>query len=296
VKRAYPLLLVTVCMTLMPCIKAQVVNPIALQSASTDPKDTVEGLRLFLEDALQAARNHDSKKLSLDISQTAIPHYADFFRKTWPGPGESWVGGYATDLSENQGHFKSLLTYLSQVDGELVIRSVNQNPEGGRGMEWGMLDSLAIPLDIYYAGWKVAPKSPDDQHTLPIGYFFFVDGGFRWDSTVQFVTKVVHSTTPIYPYPVSDDSPKGTVSLIFTLNSNGTVSRESIQVAHRPGTTDDPKLIQAAKDAVVQYQYMPPDLFKIKMGNMMETVGVPPSAKETLAPPKIVFIPSPPNK
>lgn len=256
-------------------------DPSAGRKSVSDPapNDTTEDLKLFLQDALADARDGKKEQLDIAVSQTEIPHFGDFFRKTWPEPGESWVAPYGEGLHQDQLLFKKLLTFLSHQDGEINIRSVNKNPEGGRGMEWGMLESLAVPLDIYYASFKVTPKNPEDQHELPIGYFYFIDNGFRLDTTNRFLSRVVHSVPAVYPYPLEPDSPKGAVQLVFLLNPDGTVNEGSIQATHRPQMTTDAKLIQAAKEAVGQYQYMPPALFRIRMGNMMETVTMPPGTE-----------------
>jgi hypothetical protein len=59
-------------------------------------------------------------------------------------------------------------------------------------MEWGMLHNSRTPLDMYYASWKSAPGAPDEW----IGYFFYVDGMFRWDSTLSRVKVVRINSAP----------------------------------------------------------------------------------------------------
>jgi hypothetical protein len=232
--------------------------------------DTREGLRQFLGECILSAKSNDKKKLDSELRGTEIPDYANWLPATWPGPGPSWVEPYGRDLSKNEAQFRRLLVYLARQEGELIIRKVNDEPQGGKGMEWGMLQSMARPVDIFYASWKREPGPPVDERDLPIGYFFYVNGGFRWDSMTHFSsTSLVHRVDPVYPYEVDGKHPAGTVILRFTVARDGTVKAGTIQAMPGPKFATDPKLIKAASDALKQWIYRPPSLY----GNSEETVS-----------------------
>jgi hypothetical protein len=38
---------------------------------------------------------------------------------------------------------------------------------------------------VYFASWK-PPNQSKEAKAEPIGYFYFLDGGFRWDSLISF--------------------------------------------------------------------------------------------------------------
>src|SRR5260370_14993968 len=65
------------------------------------------------------------------------------------------------------------------------------------------------PLEVYFASWK-SPNQLKEAKGEPIGYFYFLDGGFRWDSLISFPkikisnAKIVRAilikkAEPVYP-------------------------------------------------------------------------------------------------
>jgi len=146
--------------------------------------NTKEGLRLFLQSVLVATQEDDSQKVSSLIKQTEIPNDRDWFFDTYPADkAESWVDPYEKDLKANEESFRQRFAKFASSKGKIFIRKVNDEPEAGRGLEWGLLHSANKPLDYYFASWKT---SPDEIRGEPIGYFIFLDGMFRWDSLIAF--------------------------------------------------------------------------------------------------------------
>jgi hypothetical protein len=155
-------------------------------NASVQYPNTRDGLYQFLTNCIAAAKSGNQSQVDADVKSMEIPDYANWFRETWPGPGESWIGPYGKTLQGNESSMKNLLTYLAHQDGTFIVRKVNDSPEPGKGMEWGMLHAAARPVDLYYAGWKHDTEHPVHGRDVPIGYFYFINGGFRWDSLVRF--------------------------------------------------------------------------------------------------------------
>lgn len=152
-------------------------------TAETQYPNTKDGLRTFLEDIRSAAMRNEEQKIADLVKQTEIPDYQNWFHKTYPADkAESWSKPYGQELGRNEQSFQMLFARLSRTDGQILVRKVNDEPEPGQGLEWGMLHSARTPLDIYFASWK--SESPNDMHTEGIGYFIFIDGMFRWNSTI----------------------------------------------------------------------------------------------------------------
>jgi hypothetical protein len=245
---------------LFPCVERasaqDSVAPTALASSNGSFPDTAEGLRQFLSGCIVDAKSNNKKKLDLEIAGTEIPDYAKWLVATWPGQGPSWVEPYGKNLSDGHTRLRKLLVYLAHEDGELVIRKVNDEPQGGKGMEWGMLQSMAQPVDIFYASWKNEPGPAVDGRDMPIGYFFYVNGGFRWDSLVTFpTTALVSRVDAVYPYPADGKHPTGAVILRFRIARNGSVQSNSIEAVQNSQSTTDGRLIKAAANALTQWKY-----------------------------------------
>ncbi|MGA9071803.1 MAG: energy transducer TonB [Terracidiphilus sp.] len=247
--------------------------------------NTEAGFRQFLSDYITTAKTGNLTLLNSAVEATDIPDYEHWFLKTYPGPGESWIEPYAKGLNNNHILMKNLLTYIAQQEGELVVRKVKENPQGDKGMEWGMLHAAALPVDLYNARWKQLDENPGEKHDLLVGYFYYIDGGFRWDSNIREVSGPKYRVDPIYPYPTDGKHPAGKIMLKFNILINGSVSKSDISVLQPNGFSTDAKLVEAAKTAVEQWRYWPPNLFGVSNDvNKIAIINVAPPANTAHGP------------
>src|ERR1700728_1287112 len=151
------------------------------EGASEYP-DTKVGLQQFLDDIREAAKTNDSRKLTELIKDTEIPNCDAWLHAMYESDkADSWMSLCdATALGSNEKSLIAHFTDLAKANGEFLTRKVNDDPEPGRGMEWGWLQAIRQPLNIYFASWKSAEGATSE----PIGYFMFINGGFRWESSI----------------------------------------------------------------------------------------------------------------
>jgi periplasmic protein TonB len=166
------------------CARSQ--GPIAPPRFESEParafESSLDGLRQQLQEILAAAKDGNRPKLEFLIGQLEIPNYGVWFTTTFgKEKGESWAGPYGRDLHENENDMASRFLEMGTEKGELEVRKLNDAPRSG--LESGMINALQRPLEIYYAGWKQPPPRPPFTNEL-VGYFVFLDGRFRWDSTI----------------------------------------------------------------------------------------------------------------
>ncbi len=186
--------------------------------------NTTDGLRQFLQDMRTVAKNGDNTKLSALIKGTEIPHYESWFTGTFgEEKGESWAGPYGKYLDENERKFQEFMMGVSQEDGEISVQRLDATK---------MYDTLTVPLDLFLAAWKKS-VGPIDQPVDHIGYFVFIDGRFRWNSTVDFFKvqqsqsglfvagKLVKQVSPKYPPEALEKLIQGTVTLNVILRKMG---------------------------------------------------------------------------
>lgn len=146
-----------------------------------------DGLRGFLNGLWEAEKRGDVPKVDAMIRQTEIPEYRNWFCSVYvPGSGLSWAIPYGNNLAQNEQSFKALWEKLVLDDGKVQVRKVVDKPGGNRDMEWGMIHNSRTPLDIYDAGWKSGTGAPSEW----IGYFIYIDGMFRLESTVRRVVVI----------------------------------------------------------------------------------------------------------
>jgi TonB family protein len=100
----------------------------------------------------------------------------------------------------------------------------------------------------------------------PIGYFYFLDAGFRWDSLVSFPkikisnakivpAKLIKKVEPVYPADAAAQHISGTVRVYYVIGGDGAVY--NAHALSGQGLSEDPSLRKAAEDAVLQWRYQP---------------------------------------
>jgi TonB family protein len=119
---------------------------------------------------------------------------------------------------------------------------------------------------VYFASWKF-PNQPNEAKGEPIGYFYFLDGGFRWDSLIITITKIkitnakivpaklIKKVEPVYPADAVAQHISGTVRVYYVIGGDGVVYNAHALSAE--GFSEDPSLRKGAEDAVIQWRYEP---------------------------------------
>jgi len=172
-------ILVVTLLLLCPGLLSRDAHALAFAQASEQKgyANDADGLRLLLDDMLRTARGGDRAKLVASIKETEIPNHAEWFAATFGHEkGEGWAESYGKGLQEQESDFADMLSGFSHANGAISVQKLDPKK---------IYDSLRAPLDLYLADW--VPASADGSSTPQhVGYFDFVEGKFRWDSTVVF--------------------------------------------------------------------------------------------------------------
>ncbi len=228
--------------------------------------NTTAGLKQLLQDVRATTKSGDMEKLAAFLKDMEIPNCEAWLHTIYNADSaDSWMGLCdSKTLSSKEKSMQELFALLAKEEGEFSTRKVNDNPEPGRGMEWGWLQSIRQPLDIYFASWTI--QDAKDSKAKPIGYFMFVDEGFRWDSGIEFITpristqnvirgKSIKSVAPIYPPGALAQHISGIVRVFYSIGVDGAVY--DAHAISGEGLSNDPSLMKAAEDAVIQWRYEP---------------------------------------
>jgi len=240
------------------------------QAADSTYLNTQEGLQKLLHEVLAAAKSGDGQKVKTFLKEMEIPNCEAWLHKMYESDkADSWMGLCdAKTLASNEKSMQELFAGLAKEAGEISTRKVNDNPQAGKGMEWGMLQAIRQPLDIYFASWKLS-NGPKDSKSEPIGYFMFIDGGFRWDSGIRFLKPKI-STAKLVPQNSSKrltlrtrqrpslSTSAETVRVYYVVGGDGAVY--NAHAISGEGLSNDPSLRKAAEEAVIQWRYQPATL------------------------------------
>ena len=242
----------------------------AVAIATSTYSNTIEGLQQLLQDIRTAAKNGDDGKVAAYVRDMEIPNCGSWLHKMYDSDkADSWMGlCEAKSRDPRERDIRELFARIAKQDGKFIARKVNDNPRPGKGLEWGWLQSIKQPLDIYWASW-LPTAEPKESEADPVGYFMFIDGAFRWESTIQSFkpseTRITHAkivqpklikkVDPTYPPDAAGRNVVGTVRVYYVIGGDGRVY--NAHAISGEGLSEDPWLRKAAEDAVLQWRYQP---------------------------------------
>ncbi len=211
--------------------------------------DTTADFQRFLQNILDATKKGDKQQVESLLKSTEVPNCDAWLHQMYKSDSaDSWMSLCdSKTLRSQEKSMKELFARFAKEGGEFSTRKVNDNPQGGEGgLESGMV----------HGG-----KEPE-----PIGYFYFLDGGFRWDSLISFPkikisnakivpAKLIKKVEPVYPAVAAAQHIFGTVRVYYVIGGDGAVYNAHALSGER--LSEDPSLRKAAEDAVLQWRYQP---------------------------------------
>jgi TonB family protein len=244
-------------------------NAQCLQAQANSPyTDTTADFRRFLQDVLDATQKGDQQRVVSLLKSTEVPNCDAWLHRMYKSDSaDSWMSlCNSKALRSREKSMEELFAGFARKGGEFSTRKVNDNPQGGEGeFESGMVHGGKEPLEVYFASWR-SPSQSKEATGEPIGYFYFLDGGFRWDSLISFPkikighakivpAKLIKKVEPIYPADAVARHVSGTVRVYYVIGGDGTVY--NAHALSGEGLSEDPSLRKAAEDAVLQWRYQP---------------------------------------
>jgi TonB family protein len=160
-------------------------GPIAPPSAPAESaradQNSFDGLRLRLQDLLNAAKDRDVPKLKSLIKQMEIPNYKDWFAKNYgEEKAERLAGAYERNLGNSESDLETLFTQLAGEVGEFTLRKASDAQASGQilGGNAPAMRGQQDPADPFFASWNNGGSSAPIR-VRPLGSFVYVDGSFR---------------------------------------------------------------------------------------------------------------------
>jgi TonB family protein len=241
-------------------------NSAETQATNTLP-DTAEGLRSLLEHLVAAIQKGDAQETSRITESLTVPNYKTWFAGVFGATvGDGVAGLYAESLKGPAPGLSESLRGVIQ-DGKTNIRVHRFEAADDSGADFyvrPLMKAMLKPTAVYEAN---AYKELPGAWQFP-GYFFYVDGGFRFVSRYAFravpgvlparirvggnvaAAQLIHLVQPIYPLAAKRDHVQGTVVLHAIIGKDG-------KIAHLEYLGGPLELKQSAMDAVQRWVYKP---------------------------------------
>src|SRR2546427_7052558 len=244
-------------------------NAIHLHAQSNSSyADTTADFQRFLQDILDATKKGDKQRVASLLKSTEVPNCDAWLHRMYKSDSaDSWMSLCdSKTLDSKEKSMRELFAGFAKEGGEFSTRKVNDNPQGGEGgLESGMVHGGKEQLEVYFASWSSA-NHPKEAKGEAIGYFYFLDGGSRWDSIVSFPkikisnakfvpAKLIKKVEPVYPADAAAQHISGTVRVYYVIGGDGAVY--NAHALSGEGLSEDPSLRKAAEDAVLQWRYQP---------------------------------------
>jgi hypothetical protein len=139
--------------------------------------DSAQGLKRQLKDMLELARSHKSDQLRVMIKDLEFPDARAWYLANFGTPGLQPADYYKKNLSESQSRFENEILVFAHQDGYFSVKKQNAKK---------VFPALIADPEIFLAAWELGYGQDHDE--TPLGYFVFVDGKFRWDSSTTWIS------------------------------------------------------------------------------------------------------------
>lgn len=140
--------------------------------------DSAQGLKQELKDMLDMARRHRSHQLRGMITDLEIPDARAWYLTNLGTSGPEIANNYEKTLAASQERLKNQMIEFAREDGYFSVTKQDAKKA---------YPNLVTAPEVFLAAWKTRSAPGEDFSETPLGYFLFVDGKFRWDSTVAWV-------------------------------------------------------------------------------------------------------------
>jgi hypothetical protein len=139
--------------------------------------DSAQGLKQQLKDMRELARSRRSDQLRVMISSLEFPDARAWYLANFGTPGLETADYYKKTLRESQSRLENQIIQFAHQDGYFSVKKQNAKK---------VFPTLITDPEIFLAAWESGYG--EDRSETPFGYFVFVDGKFRWDSSTMWVT------------------------------------------------------------------------------------------------------------
>ena len=128
---------------------------------------------------LKAARRRRSDQLRVMVTDLEIPNARGWYLANFGTSGMETADEYEKNLTKSEERLENQMIEFAREDGYFSIKKQNAKK---------VYPSLVTAPEVFLAAWKRISIYGEDPSETPVGYFLFIDGKFRWDSTIEWVT------------------------------------------------------------------------------------------------------------
>jgi hypothetical protein len=141
--------------------------------------DSAQGLKQELKDMRELVRSRRSDQLRAMITNLEFPDARAWYLANFGTPGLETADYTERNLRKSQQRLENQMVQFAHEDGYFSVKKQNAKKAFPR--------IITVP-EIFLAAWESNAAFGQNGSETPFGYFVFVDGKFRWDSSTVWVT------------------------------------------------------------------------------------------------------------
>jgi hypothetical protein len=141
--------------------------------------DNAQGLKQELKDMLEVARGHRSDQFRAMVTDLEIPDARAWYLANCGTSGLEIANKYEKNLTASEERLKNQMIEFAREDGYFSVKKQDAKK---------IYPGLVTAPEVFLAAWKTSSIHGEGPSETPFGYFLFVGGKFRWDSTIMWVT------------------------------------------------------------------------------------------------------------
>lgn len=141
--------------------------------------DTAKGLKQELKDMRDVARRGRSDRLRAMVLDLDIPDARAWYVANFGTQGLKTAEDYKKHLTASDHDFESQMIEFAREDGYFSVKKQDAKR---------VFPSVITTPELFLASWESTSADGEEHSDKPFGYFWFIDGKFRWDSTIAWIT------------------------------------------------------------------------------------------------------------
>lgn len=241
--------------------------------------DSENGLKRLFEDIMGAAKSHDKKKETQLVHGLMLPGDSSWFKDVFGRVlGERALMDYKREASSLESNLRRVLDGNAKAGmTDFKVKRIT-DPDSVEHTARNVLNDMEPRQALYQVDFMgkesptmiltLQPHGPSFQSSGdPNGYFFYIDGSFRFLPVSAFLNLPANRSNPGFnppPVPIATYAPgpalpeqarkegvSGTVRLKLVVDAKGRVKSATVK-------DGDPRLIEAAETCVRRWRFKPP--------------------------------------
>lgn len=127
----------------------------------------------------EVARKGRSDQLRARVADLEIPDARGWYLTNLGASGPELADAYEKNLTRSERDLADQMIGFAREDGYFSVKKQDAKK---------VFPSVITVPEVFLASWESTSVDGEEHSDTPFGYFWFIDGKFRWDCTTKWIT------------------------------------------------------------------------------------------------------------